>query len=368
MRRGPDFQALFGRTRRAFVAGLLASGLLPRRRAMAAQAAAAPAPEPAAAPRRVDVHHHIVPEFYVRAMTAAGLPTVGGVPYPRWNEERMLGALDSMRIWKAIVSVSSPGVAVPDPGMQRDLARQLNEYSADLARRHAARVGAFATVPLASPEAAIAEVGHALDRLRLAGVCLFSNYEGRYLGDPRLDELLAELDRRRAIVFLHPTLPQRALWPDLPFDPPIVEFVFETTRAITNLVFTGALERFPNIRFIVAHLGGTIPFVAWRLRLFEHSPREEFQAYRRRARRPVAEYLARLYYESAMAASPGNLADVLSFVPAQQLLFGSDFPFAAQSMIDLNTASPAQPGVLAADTLRMLEHDNAVRLFGLAPG
>jgi predicted TIM-barrel fold metal-dependent hydrolase len=353
-------------TRRGFVASLTALGLGAVNRPLQAQVG--PTTGQASQPERtdrIDVHHHIVPRSYVEAMNRAGFGTIGGVPFAKWEPEVLERSFDVLGIRKAIVSVSSPGVAVNDQGLERELSREINEYSAGLIRDFAPRAGAFATIPMSSSEAAIAESGYALDELGLNGLSLFSNHHGRYLGDPALDEYMDYLNRREAIVFLHPTLPLKEMWPAVSIDPPLIEFVFETTRAIANMLFNGVFERFPRIRFIVAHSGGTIPFVAWRLRLFEHSSRQEFKDFRQRCPRPIHEYLASLYYEVAVSCSPGNLRDLLSFVPVEHILFGTDYPFAAQSFIDMNTASLTGSGVLDEKGVEMVSSKNAERLFNL---
>lgn len=351
-----------GLTRRDALAGL--AGLsLPAARVRAAGSDGRAAEGPAPPHRRIDVHHHVVPAFYVEAMRRGGYGDIGGVPFPRWQTADLDGAFAALSAQRIILSISSPGVAVNDAGRGQELARELNEYVASLARERPGRVGGFATIPLTTSQAASAETAHALDQLGLDGVCLFSSYAGRYLGDQAFDEYMAYLDQRAAIVFLHPTLPLPRLVPDTAIDAPILEFTFETTRAIGNMLFNGVLERFPRIRFIVAHLGGTIPFVAWRLQLFEHSARAEFQDFRRRCPRPVREYLAGLYYEVALSGGTGNLQNLLSFVPPDHILFGSDFPFAPPSLIALNSRTATDPATLGADTVAMIEYRNAERLF-----
>ena len=301
-------------------------------------------------------------------MQRAGYGTIGGGPFPQWEPAVFERSFDLLGISKAILSVSAPGVSVDDEGLERELARQVNEYLADLVRQHASRAGSFATIPQSTAKGAIAETAYALDELGLNGVCLFTNDHGRYLGDPALDEYMDYLDRRNGIVFIHPTLPLERMWPDVSIDPPLVEFVFDTTRAVANMLYNGIFERFPNVRFIVAHLGGTIPFVSWRLGLFEHSARETFKDFRRRNPRPVSEYLATLYYETAVSCSPGNLRNLLSFVSADHVLFGSDYPFAAQSFIDLNSSTLHEPGLLDESVVRKISRENAERLFGFDAG
>jgi len=354
-------------TRRGFVASMTALGLGAANRSLTAQeeTTAGKAEQPKQN-NRIDVHHHIVPRSYVEAMNRAGYGTIGGVPFAKWDPEILERSFDILSVKKAVVSVSSPGVAIDDPGLAKELARELNEYCAGLVKDFAPRAGAFATIPMASNEAAIAETAYALDELGLNGLCLFPNYLGRYLGDPELDEFMDYLNSRDAIVFIHPTLPLKELWPPIDIDPPLIEFVFETSRAVANMLYNGVFERFPRIRFILAHSGGTIPFISWRLRLFEHSGRPEFQDFRKRCPRPVEEYLASLYYEVAVSCSPGNLQSLLSFVPKEHILYGSDYPFAAPSFIEMNNASLTDSGVLDAEGIKMVSYKNAERLFGFS--
>lgn len=351
---------LAGLTRRDALIGLASLSVA----AVRARAAGTTAMDgPASNRRRIDVHNHAVPAFYVERMRRAGYGDIGGVPFPQWQSADLEGAFASLAAQRLVLSISSPGVAVNDPGHEKELARELNEYLASLVRKQPDRLGAFATIPMSTSEAANSEAAHSFDKLGLDGVCLFSSYGGRYLGDPGFDEVMAYLDRREAIVFLHPTLPLPKLVPNTALDPPILEFVFETTRAVGNLLFNGVLERFPRIRFITAHLGGTIPFVAWRLQLLDHSQRAEFKDFRRRCPRPVREYLAGLYYEIAMSGSTGNVQNLLSFVPPDHILFGSDFPFAPPSFVALNTHAAMDPATLSAETVAMIEYRNAERLF-----
>jgi predicted TIM-barrel fold metal-dependent hydrolase len=318
--------------------------LAPAARALSASQRRADDAEGTPTRGRIDVHHHIIPGFYVTSMKERGVMNVGGVPFPQWSPARMIGSMDSLGVDQAVVSVSAPGVSIGDAGFERESSRALNEYCAELARDYAPRIGAFATVPDPASLDAVEETRHALEALRLDGVCLFSSYGGRYLGDPAFDDYLAFLDARSAIVFVHPTLPIPRLHPDLPFDPPIIEFVFETTRTVASMLYMGVFERYPRIRFIVAHLGGTLPFLAWRLRLFETSTRDSMRRYRENNPHPVQHYLSKLYYDVAVSASPGNLAATRTLAGPERLLFGSDFPFVPPDMLELNMRSLEHTG------------------------
>ena len=142
----------------------------------------------------IDIHHHMLPDFYIEALNARGYDVSD---LPEWTPESSLALMDSLGIEKAILSVPSPGTSDPE------LARSLNEYAARLESAHRGRFGAFAVLPFPDVEASVREVAHALDELELDGVILFSNVEEAYLGDPEHDAILAELDRRGATVFVH---------------------------------------------------------------------------------------------------------------------------------------------------------------------
>lgn len=357
-----------GASRRTFLqaavgAGLVAASACSNEPSSASRTKEDTDPANGAPMQRVDIHHHIVPQFYVEALRGIGVNDVTGVPFPSWSPEAMHAAIDRIGVTKAIVSISAPGVYFGDRGFARELARRCNEYHAELIREAPDRVGGFASIPLPSVEDAIAETTHALDVLGLDGVCLLTNYDGVYLGAPQFDEYLDFLNRRRAVVFMHPTMAPPAKLPDMPVSPSILEFVFDTTRAIASLLITGALERYPDIRFIVSHLGGTMPWVAWRLRLYDLSPREPYQKFRDIAPHPVAHYLSRLYYDVAVSASTSNLRTVLDLAGPEHILFGSDYPFLPPNLLESNTQSVFESGVFDEQTLHAIAYGNANKLF-----
>ncbi|MGH8973929.1 MAG: amidohydrolase family protein, partial [Acidimicrobiia bacterium] len=214
---------------------------------------------------RLDVHHHVLPPAYVDALSATGVGARSGIGFPDWRLADSLAVMDRHGIAAAALSVSTPGVALADEAANRRLARRCNEWAADAVREHPGRFGAFASLPLPDVDGSLAEVAHALDDLGLDGVVLLASHQGRYLGDAAFEPLMAELDRRRAVAFIHPTTPPGA--PPAGVDVPVfaVEFVADTTRAVANLIFSGTLERYPGISFVVAHAGGFAPYIAARL-------------------------------------------------------------------------------------------------------
>jgi len=310
-------------------------------------------------PFRIDVHHHILPADYVAALARVGITGGGGIPFPRWSVEDALGLMDRHGIAAAVTSISAPGVHFGDAAAARDLARRCNEISARLVSDHPERFGAFATLPLPDVDGALRELEHALDTLRLDGVVLLaSQHDGRVLGDPAFDQLFAELDRRRAVVFVHPTIPKSS--ETIPIDVPgfAAEFTFDTSRAILNLVWSGTAERCPNVRLIFSHAGGTAPFLAWRWSLLDFLP-----GTRERAPRGVMHYLKSFFYDTALSANPHALRSLCELVPATQILFGTDFPFAPEPVTHLTVEGLARHDGFDEAARGRVERDNALGLL-----
>ena len=195
-------------------------------------------------PGRIDVHHHILPRLYVEALAKAGHAGGGGMPFPAWDPESTLAMMDRQGIATAVTSISAPGIHFGDANAARELARRCNELSAKLVADHPTRFGAFAILPLPDVKGALLELEYALDVLKLDGVVLLtSHHDGRYLGDPLFDDVMAELDRRGAVAFVHPVVPKTS--ESIRLDVPgfAAEFVFDTTRAAINLIWSGTMER-----------------------------------------------------------------------------------------------------------------------------
>ncbi|TDB82280.1 amidohydrolase [Micromonospora sp. KC721] len=272
----------------------------------------------------IDVHHHVVPGFYRAVLESAGLlRPIPGVAYPDWSPATSLAMMDGLGIGAAVVSITEPGVHFADADLARRLARQLNEYLAGLVADTPTRFGAFAVLPLPDIDAALDELAYALDVLRLDGIGLLTNYRGEYLGDPAFEPVLAELDRRQVPTFLHPARPAGRDQPTFDLPASVYEFPFDTTRTIANLLYAGALDRYPGLRLIVAHAGGTVPFLAGRLA--DASVISPAVAHRLPAD-PVGA-LQRLYFDTALSANPYTLPSLHALADPGRVVFGTDFPF-----------------------------------------
>jgi 6-methylsalicylate decarboxylase len=263
--------------------------------------------------------------------------------------------MDRHAIATAITSISEPGIFFGDASFRQDLARCCNEFSAQLIHEYPRRFGAFAILPLPDIEAALRELEYALDTLKLDGIVLLSSVDGRYPGDPLFDELFTELNRRKAVVFLHPTVPaiQSELKLDLP--PFLIEFVFDTTRAVTNLIYSGTLQRCPDIRFIVAHAGGTVPFLAYRISMG--------QIMLPGAPQGALTYLKQLYYDTALSVNPNALRSLQELVDSSHILFGSDYPFAPELAVSLFVQGIQNFDGFDEQARKAIERESALALF-----
>jgi predicted TIM-barrel fold metal-dependent hydrolase len=306
--------------------------------------------------RLVDVHHHIVPDAYRAAITPATGGSVGGIPQPQWDEDTMLERMCQVGIDTALVSISAPALAPIQACARPGLARTCNDEIASLRARNPGRIGGFAVLPLPDVPASLTELAYALDELGLEGVSLLTNYDGRYLGDPDFAPLLEELDRRGAVAHVHPNLPPPMPSARLQLPPPVVEFAFDTSRMVAELILAETLQRYERLTLVLSHLGGTLPWLAWRLSMLD-----EFPSATGGRREPVRDQLRRLYYDVALSAHPGALRLAADVVGTDRLLYGSDIPFAPDKFIDANAAALTHR--VDNTDLVAVTRDNAQRLF-----
>jgi predicted TIM-barrel fold metal-dependent hydrolase len=270
---------------------------------------------------------------------------------------KSLDTMDQNDVALAILSLSSPALCGLSSEKQARLARYCNEYAAAVMQDHPGRFGSFATLPLPDIDASLRELDYSLDNLSCNGVCLLSNYAGRYLGESDFAPILEELNRRRSIVFVHPTTPEpQAATVGLPAAS--LEFPFDTTRTIASLLFSGAFARYRQIRFIFAHAGGVIPFLAGRLARLEAQER-----FRSNVSDGVINELKRLYFDTALSVDPYTLQGLLHFAVPAHILFGSDYPHAGNEILKKALAA-LQNRKLDPSTQTAIEYKNAVQIFG----
>ncbi|WP_053640392.1 MULTISPECIES: amidohydrolase family protein [unclassified Streptomyces] len=315
----------------------------------------------------VDVHAHFVTDGYVAAARSAGVEHPDGMPgWPTWTAERHLGLMDRAGIGKSYLSISSPGVRFGDDSEARALAREVNAYGARVRAEHPERFGHFASLPLPDVEGALAEAAHALDELGADGVTVETNHHGLYLGDPRFEPLWEDLDRRGAVVFVHPTSPPHADALSLGRPRPMLEFLFDSARTASDLLLRGVLARRPRIRWILTHGGGALPLLADRMELFRTllGPDSPGSAPGTVEQPDAVEQLGRLWYDMAGTPFPRQIPALDAAFGTERLLYGSDYCWtpAEAALAQIGTVDSAvRPS--ATDTWRDLTTRNAHRLF-----
>jgi len=312
--------------------------MLSRRQLLLGSAALAVLSRAVAAPGRrvIDVHHHYFsPDYLKRAGDEVSARSKGYQQVLQWAPDRSLEEMNSGGVATAVLSMSAP-LWFGNPAETRGLTRAANEYARGLVHTHPGRFGYFASLPLPDVDGAVAETAWALDQGGADGVILLTNYEDLYLGDARFLPLLEELDRRKAVVYVHPATASCCtnLTPDI--QPAFLELPFDTTRTIGSLLYSGALSRFHGIRFIFAHGGGTLPFLADRLSQWARA-RPDLAA--RMPDGPMAE-LQRLNFDTASVTNKAAMAALGAFIPFSQLLFGTDYPYVrtAPQLTELETS------------------------------
>jgi predicted TIM-barrel fold metal-dependent hydrolase len=308
----------------------------------------------------IDVHAHYLPAAFRAALTAAGHDHPEGMPgLPAWELASMLETMDRLQIAAALLSIPSPGVHFGDDAAARALARALNEEGADAVREHPQRFGLLACLPLPDVSGALHELAYALDVLDADGVVLQTHSRGVYLGDARLNPVFEELDRRGAVAMIHPTSPPGWEQTALGYPRPILEFAFDTTRAVTNLVLSGTLARSPDVRIVVPHAGAALPTLADRVEGLAATVPSMDQ-------RHIVDELGRLYYDLAGFVTPRQLPALLGLVGTERMLYGSDLPFTPEPVAAALADKLASTALLDAGELGAIAHDNALSLFPLA--
>lgn len=309
-----------------------------------------------AAPHRIDVHHHILPPRWLeeeRERMAGRALDFNMVV--QWTPAMSLEAMDRNGIATTVTSISTVITRPNDPKRAWALARDCNEFAARLKQDHPGRFGMFALLPLPHVDACLQEIEYAAEALTCDGFKLQTSYETQWPGDPAFAPVFDELNRRKATVFFHPTVPGCCtnLLPDL--NPPLIEYPFDTTRAIMSLVFGGTVTRCPDLKLIFAHGGGTVPMLAHRVANLVNV-RKDLAA--RLPNGAIVEF-QKLYFDVVTATNPPGMAALLQLTTAAKLLFGTDVPYMRS---ESTVTGLAGLGLSAAD-IRAIECENALRIM-----
>ena len=307
---------------------------------------------------RIDVHQHVLPPFWI-----AGLKARSSVHRPpAWTPQAAISYMDSRQIAKGILSLTAPAISDWAEDERPEIARNVNEYTANLVELWPQRFGHFATLPLPNIDHALSELAYALDTLAADGVVLLSNYGDRYLGDPWFEPLWTELNRRQAVVFIHPTRNTLRELAGIPA--PFLDFPCDTTRTANDMVVNGVLDRYRNIRVILSHAGGFVPYAVQRFAacaaLMPGAPGAD----------AIVASFRNFYFDTALSSSPYTMPSLKAFADPSRILFGSDFPYgpggAAEqftSMLDASTllSDAERTAVNRTNALPLFERTHAAR-------
>ncbi len=266
---------------------------------------------------RIDTHFHMIPSFWAEALEVkAGKPMWGT---PDWSPASAIAVMDRLGTEVAMISLATPSVMAWEGQERIDLARQVNDFGADLREKSNGRFGYFATLPMPDPEATVTAIGQAYDHYNADGVVILSSYHGQYLGDEAFTPVWDELERRQAVVFVHPGIPEMKPLPGVP--QPTVDFPMDTTRSALSMVVAGVTERCPSVKVILSHAGGFLPYAARRFALLLHDyTMKEFEQDR------IMKALRYFYFDTALSA-PDALPSLLAFAAPGHIVFGSDNPY-----------------------------------------
>jgi 6-methylsalicylate decarboxylase len=302
----------------------------------------------------IDVHHHLYPPAFVTALGRADQTLAQA---KEWSPARSLEDMDKADVATAIVSITTPGVTflANDPQAQRTLARECNDYAARLASDHRGRFGSWAILPWPDVEGSLREIEYSLDTLKAAGIGMLTNYGDKWFGDPYFAPVFDELNRRKAVVYTHPTSANccRNALPGIPDT--AVEYGTDTSRAIVRTVFSGASLRYPDIRFIFSHAGGTMPFLVERLVNLAKTPQ-----YAEMLPKGFLPEASKFFYDTAQASNPAAMSALRKVVPVGQIVFGTDYPF--RTSVD-HVKNLKECGIFNAAEIRAIHRENALRLL-----
>jgi predicted TIM-barrel fold metal-dependent hydrolase len=302
---------------------------------------------------RIDVHHHPMPSAEITNGRRAAPPNMKD-----WTAAMSLDDMDKNGVATSILSLNHPIIVWPsDQSAAKKQAREWNDFMTQQGKDHPGRFGVFAVMPILDIEGSLKEMEYALDTLKADGINMMTNIGDKWLGDPYYFPLFEELNRRKAVVYTHPMAPtccNNLMMPEI--NDSVIEFATDTSRAIGRMLFSGAAHKFPDIKFIFSHAGGTMPYI------LERYTRHPLTDPKLRERLPdgVINYLKRFYYDTAQAAHPFAMSSITKLVSISQILFGTDFPYrnAEDHVNGLRECGFSESDLMA------IERDNALRMLG----
>ena len=316
-----------------------------------------------ATPRFIDVHHHCVLPEYQAALVRSGAADPSKPLRLNSTPHEAAASMATLGIDAAIVNpLSVAGVHHGDDQNARYLCRSVTDALAKFAAAVPDKFGFFAPLPYPDIDGALEHMAYALDTLKADGLILLSQQNGIYVGDKRGEPLWAEMDRRGAVVFVHPARPafiddfSSKIWGS------IIEYPFETTRVASFLIYNEFMKKYPNIKWILAHAGGCLPYLSFRLHLMEEQDiaKPEFST---RVPEGAVSYVGKFYYDTAISGAAPALAGLKAVTEPSHIMFGSDWPYIHRETVEMQTVNLQQWDGFTPQTFAAMERENALALF-----
>ena len=300
----------------------------------------------------------MLPDFFFEATNEKENP-VGGLRPQKWTHENSLAFMDEAEIDVAVLSISTPGIQLSNRTAARELANKCNELAASLISKYPKRFGAFASVPMSDIDDAIDEAIYALDVLKLDGIVLFTNSNGFYLGHWTVRPLFEELQKRKAVVYVHPNASPDPVAHNLGLTDNLIDFPIDTTRAIAQLHYGGTFSATPDVRYIFSHAGGAIPYLAGRLAIADEMKIMGDSSVTGTA----AQSFQKMYWDTALAWSDPVLHTLREIAGVDKVLFGTDFPYLRRDIAVRSKINVDASAELSEDEKKLVLGDNALELF-----
>lgn len=311
--------------------------------------------------QRIDIHHHYAPGVFRQAIEDSG-GDPSGWAVPEWSAEEDLKFMEGRDIGTAMLSITSPGAPIfSDPSESAQLARRCNDIAADLKNKQPSKFGFLAALPdVLDKKGTLEELSYSLDTLKADGVTLFTRYgkDNHYLGHPDIDYLWEELDRRSAVVFIHPTHPVDTTPVNKHLPQPVIDYPFETTKTAVDMIINGTVRKYKNVKIVLSHAGGALPYLVERVAVLapylqggERTPQD------------LIEEAREFYYDTALSGGSNQLLALESFAKPGHILYGSDYPYAPPSAVDYHTNGLDSFKFKDPEMINNINRKNALELF-----
>jgi len=312
--------------------------------------------------KKIDFHCHAILPSYIRGMEKLGIDSAAeeGYPLPKWTLDEHLKFMSDAHIDYSVLSMPTPHIYRGNEGLSAKVSREINEEMAKLCREHSDKFGFVATLPTPCVKSSLEEIRYAMDELDALGVKVPSNSYGVYLGDPSMDEIFAELDRRKALVILHPSPAKEVPRKDVITGRvmALYEYPTDTTRALLNLLANGTLEHFQNIRLVAPHTGSFLPYMKSRANAM-------FQLLAARGMiKPIdiEKSIGRLYFDLAGDPMPDEMDMLLKITDKEHIVYGSDYPYVLPSIL-LKKKAALDKELTKRNQMKQVYVDNAKKLI-----